>query len=57
MHIEPGIVEGSKILLSYGTAAAAIGFAGKLVEDAVKRDGAAAIILRAVCSGMPRESR
>ena len=48
MHIEPGIVEGSKILLSYGTAAAAIGFAGKLVVDAVKRDGAAAIILRAV---------
>ncbi|CAM5294201.1 energy-coupling factor ABC transporter permease [Thauera sp. 28] len=48
MHIEPGIVEGSKILLSYGTAAAAIGFAGKLVVDAVKRDGAAAIMLRAV---------
>ena len=48
MHIEPGIVEGSKILLSYGTAAAAIGFACKLVVDAVKRDGAAAIILRAV---------
>jgi len=48
MHIEPGIVEGSKILLSYGTAAAAIGFAGKLVVDAVKRDGAAAIMLRTV---------
>lgn len=48
MHIEPGIVEGSKILLSYGTAAAAIGYGGKLALETVKRDGFAPLTLRAI---------
>ena len=48
MHIEPGIVEGSKILLSYGTAAAALAFTAKLSFDTVKRDGAASLLLRSV---------
>ena len=30
MHIEPGLVDGAKIWLSYATAAGAIGYAGKL---------------------------
>lgn len=30
MHIEPGVVEGAKVALSFVTAAGAIGFAAKL---------------------------
>ena len=48
MHIEPGIVEGSKILLSYGTAVAALAFTAKLSFETVKRDGAASLLLRSV---------
>lgn len=47
MHIEPGIVEGGKILLSYATAAAAIGYGAKLVTDTIRRDGAISLALRA----------
>lgn len=52
MHIEPGIVEGSKILLSYGTAAAALGYGAKLVAETVKRDGLASLALRAVLASV-----
>lgn len=48
MHIEPGIVEGGKILLSYGTAAAAIGYGGKLAMETLKRDGGVSLALRAL---------
>ena len=41
MHIEPGIVDGAKILLSYATGAASIGVACKLAVDALRRDGGA----------------
>lgn len=47
MHIEPGIVEGGKILLSYATAAAAVGYGTKLVADTIRRDGIASLALRA----------
>lgn len=52
MHIEPGIVEGSKILLSYATAAAAIGYGAKLAVDTAKRDGIASLVLRAVLASV-----
>lgn len=52
MHIEPGIVEGGKILLSYGTAAAAIGYGAKLAVDSVKRDGIASLALRAILASV-----
>lgn len=52
MHIEPGIVEGSKILLSYATAAAAIGYGAKLAADTAKRDGIASLVLRAVLASV-----
>ncbi len=52
MHIEPGIVEGGKILLSYGTAAAAIGYGAKLAVDTVKRDGIASLALRAILASV-----
>ena len=44
MHIEPGIVNGAKILLSYGTAAAAGGYALKLAWDHVKENGASRLV-------------
>ncbi len=47
MHIEPGLVDGAKIFLSYATATAALGYATKLSLDAVKRVGAGAFLLRA----------
>jgi len=49
MHIEPGIVDGAKILFSYGTAAASFGLLGKMALDTIRKDGgAAALILRSV---------
>lgn len=36
MHIEPGIVTGAKLILSYGTAAAAGGYTLKLAWDQIK---------------------
>jgi len=41
MHIEPGIVDGAKIVLSYATGAASIGVAAKLAIDALRKDGGA----------------
>ncbi|MCX7277134.1 MAG: energy-coupling factor ABC transporter permease [Burkholderiales bacterium] len=46
MHIEPGLVDGSKIILSYATALAALGYSAKLAVDAVKKDGMLALLLR-----------
>ncbi len=46
MHIEPGLVDGSKIFLSYATATAALGYTAKLALDALKKDGAGALLLR-----------
>jgi hypothetical protein len=39
MHIEPGVVEGAKIVLSYVTAAGAIGYAAKTVLKSIRHDG------------------
>lgn len=39
MHIEPGVVDGAKIALSYATAAGAFGLAGKMAYDTIKNDG------------------
>ena len=47
MHIEPGIVEGVKITLSYATAVGAVGYAAKLALGTVnKRDGVTSLGLR-----------
>lgn len=49
MHIEPGVVDGAKIALSYGTAAGAATYATKATGDSIRRDGGlAALILRSV---------
>ncbi|OQW86812.1 MAG: cobalt transporter [Rhodoferax ferrireducens] len=47
MHIEPGLVEGTKIFLSYATALGAVGYTAKLALDAAVREGLAALVLRA----------
>ncbi len=41
MHIEEGIVTGAKIFLSYGTAAASLGLAAKMLVDSVRNEGSA----------------
>lgn len=46
MHIEPGVVEGSKIVLSYTTAAGAFGYAAKLVKESGEREEWGALLMR-----------
>jgi ABC-type Co2+ transport system permease subunit len=46
MHIEPGIVEGGKILLSYGTALAALGLTAKASLTTIEKDGLVSLLLR-----------
>jgi ABC-type Co2+ transport system permease subunit len=49
MHIEPGVVDGAKIVLSYATAAASFGLAAKMAMDAIRKDdGMAALLTRSV---------
>lgn len=46
MHIEPGVVDGAKIILSHGTAALAAGVAVKAAADAIRENGVGALLLR-----------
>ncbi len=46
MHIEPGVVDGAKILLSYATGAAAGGYALKLAADNLRARGPVSLALR-----------
>ena len=46
MHIEPGLVDGVKITLSYATAVAAGGYALKLVSETVREQGIVSFALR-----------
>lgn len=39
MHIEPGVVDGAKIYLSYATAAASFGLVAKMAYDSARQDG------------------
>ena len=48
MHIEPGIVDGAKIVLSYGTAAASFGLLGKMALDTARKAGVASLAVRSV---------
>ncbi|NUB29238.1 energy-coupling factor ABC transporter permease [Azospirillum brasilense] len=49
MHIEPGVVDGAKIALSYATAAAGFAMAGKLARDDVRNNGGVApLVLRSL---------
>lgn len=46
MHMEPGIVDGAKIALSYATAGTAALYGAKVTADAVRQEGAGAFVLR-----------
>lgn len=46
MHIEPGVVDGAKIVLSYATAAGAIAYAAKQSLNTIRLDGVAALAIR-----------
>ncbi|MDO5648574.1 energy-coupling factor ABC transporter permease [Paracoccus sp. (in: a-proteobacteria)] len=48
MHIEPGVVTGAKIVLSYATAAGAGVYGLKLAWDAARESGLASVVVRAV---------
>jgi ABC-type Co2+ transport system permease subunit len=50
MHIEPGVVNGAKMLLSYGTGAAVLGYAAKLAWDTMRREGLGSFAVRAIIS-------
>jgi len=46
MHIEPGVVTGAKILLSYATAAGAGAYAMKLGWESIRERGAVSLVAR-----------
>jgi len=46
MHIEAGVVDGAKMILSYGTATALFGATAKAVWDNVKENGFVSFILK-----------
>ena len=49
MHIEPGLVDGTKLILSYATAAGAAGLALKMAADTISKDGGlAALAMRSL---------
>lgn len=51
MHVEPGVVDGAKIALSYATAIGAAGLIGKMALDTIKHDGGvSALAVRSVIS-------
>lgn len=52
MHIEPGVVDGAKMILSYGTAAAAGGLSLKLIADDLKQHNVLSFALRSVLAAI-----
>lgn len=52
MHIEPGIVEGTKMLLGYGTASAVIGAALRVGSAAMRAGGTTPMLLRSMLAAL-----
>ena len=48
MHIEAGVVDGAKMLLSYGTAAAVFGATAKVAFDNMKENGITSLLLKSI---------
>lgn len=46
MHIEPGVVDGAKLILSIGTASVACALTAKAVVDALRSDRVSTLIIR-----------
>lgn len=52
MHIEPGVVDGAKMILSYGTAAAAGGLSLKLIAEDLKAHNGLSFALRSALAAI-----
>lgn len=52
MHIEPGVVDGAKIILSYGTGAVVAGATIKAAADFVRETGVGALIVRSALAAL-----
>ena len=52
MHIEAGVVEGTKMLLSYATASAVGGVTLKLAVESVKESGIVSLLLKTIIATM-----
>ncbi len=52
MHIEAGVVDGAKMLLSYGTAAAVLGATAKVAFDNMKENGVVSLVLKTILATM-----
>ena len=52
MHIEAGVVDGAKMLLSYGTATAVFGATAKVVWDNIKENGVISFLLKTIIATM-----
>lgn len=52
MHIEPGLVDGAKIVLSYATATAAGGYALKLAWDELRSNGIPSLAARTLAASV-----
>lgn len=50
MHIEPGLVAGAKIILSYATAAGAATYTAKTAIEALRQSGGGSLALRSVAT-------
>ncbi|GAB3485124.1 energy-coupling factor ABC transporter permease [Marinomonas epiphytica] len=52
MHIEPGVVDGAKIILSYATAVAGFGLAAKASVETIKESGLGSLVGRSVLTSL-----
>ena len=52
MHIEPGVVDGAKIALSYGTAVTVFGATLKAAYDNIKENGVVSLVLKSIITTM-----
>ncbi len=52
MHIEPGVVDGAKMVFAYGTAAAAASYTIKLVADDLRQRAAPSFVLRTIVAAI-----
>ncbi|WP_250655743.1 energy-coupling factor ABC transporter permease [Alkalimarinus coralli] len=48
MHIEPGVVEGTKIALSYGTALLAVGVLAKVSYESIRQGGLKQLLVKSL---------
>jgi len=52
MHIEAGVVQGTKMLLSYGTAAAVAGVTLKMAIENIKNNGLISLIVKSILASI-----